>query len=37
MNSEGYKLYVSGEYVTVFQEIPIDLEEVPIYEEKDNK
>lgn len=37
MNSEGYKLYVSGEYVTVFQEIPIDLAEVPIYEEKDNK
>lgn len=37
MNSEGYELYVSGEYVTAFQEIPIDLEEVPIYEEKDNK
>lgn len=34
-NENGYNLYVSGKYITTFQEIPTELKEVPIYEKKE--
>lgn len=33
-SSDGYKLYMNGEYIATITNIPEDLEEVPIYEEE---
>lgn len=33
-SSDGYKLYMNGEYIGTITNIPEDLKEVPIYEEE---